>query len=496
MTNTTLNATSLSVEHRAKWERMKDMPVTVLQIGEGNFLRGFADWMIQTCVDKGLYHGSVAVMQPRPSGAPKIERLKTQDGLFTLVTRGLDQTGVVDQTEIISVFSQIFDPYSEWETFLEIAVSPDLQCVISNTTEAGLVYKEEPLQAPIQSFPGKITVLLYERFKAFAGAEDKGLIFLPCELVEQNGDVLRDCVLRHARDWGFPETFCDWVRHHNRFCNSLVDRIVSGFPPVEQAEAWMREWEYRDQLIVAAEPYHLWAIEADPSMEQILPFQQAGLNVHWVDDLTPFQQRKVRILNGAHTLMAPLGILHGIESVRQMMEHEKLGVFVRETIKEEILPTLPYPEEEITEYAERVIERYMNPFNHHRLADIAMNSISKFRTRLLPTLKHYLDSGDSLPSRIVYGFAALLRYYKVQKSDDGYTGRTFSGKDYTVRDDAQVLEEFECLWSQASETSPSSEGVVSRLLASEKLWDQNLSAFPNLVKQVAVYLAEMEGQHE
>jgi tagaturonate reductase len=494
LSNSTLHALdAVGVERSAPGE---PRAVTVLQIGEGNFMRGFFDWMIQQCHTQGLYDGGIAVIQPRPSGKPKIDKLADQDGLYTLVIRGLEDGERIERKEIISAVANAFDPYSAWDTFLSFAASSELQIVVSNTTEAGLVYRPEPLVegAPIESFPGKMALLLYKRYLAFEGSPERGLLFLPCELLERNGDTLKECVLRYAEDWGFSAEFHAWVRDHNRFLNSLVDRIVTGHPGEEQAEAWFAEWGYRDELVCMAEPYHLWAIEAEPELERILPLRQAGLNVHWVEDLKPYQQRKVRILNGAHTLMTPLGLLHGIEQVRELMEHPELGTFVREAVRQEIIPTLPYPAEELAAYADTVFERYLNPFIRHRLADIAMNSISKFKVRLLPSLAAYAERGAAPPDRLARGFAGLLRYYRVKREgrDGNYRGTALNGTTYTVRDDASALDVFADSWAVAESRRLPPIETAKLLLAQPTLWGRDLSAWNGLAEAVGLYLAEFE----
>ncbi|HTG71573.1 MAG TPA: hypothetical protein VL921_20105, partial [Candidatus Udaeobacter sp.] len=276
---TTLDHRQLNEEQTRIYEEMKQAKITVLQIGEGNFLRGFFDFMLHECRKQGLYEGSIAVTQPRPSGKPKIDALASQDGLYTLVVRGLENGERVERTEVITVFGSVFDPYSDWGNFLALAEHEDLQVVVSNTTEAGLVYRPEELVEgqPIQSFPGKLTALLYRRFNHFNGDPERGLVCLPCELLERNGDELRSCVLRYSDDWGYPEAFKKWVTRHNRFLNSLVDRIVTGYPDEAQAEAWFSEWGYSDPMLSTAEPYHLWAIEAEPELEKLLPLRRAGL---------------------------------------------------------------------------------------------------------------------------------------------------------------------------------------------------------------------------
>lgn len=474
----------------------KTAPITILQVGEGNFLRGFFDWMIQTCRDQGLFRGSIAVTQPRPAGKPKIEELAAQDGLYTLVIRGLENGEAVERKELITVFAEAFDPYSNWTRLMELALSPELRFVVSNTTEAGIAYRPEPLsEGPIQSFPGKLAFLLYQRYLKYEGEADKGLIFLPCELLDRNGDALRDVVLRYAEDWRFPEAFKRWVLEHNRFLNSLVDRIVTGYPGDQQAEAWFEEWGYRDPMLTTAEPYHLWAIEAEPELDELLPLRQAGLNVHWTTDLRPFSTRKVRILNGAHTWMAPLGLLHGVEHVRELLEHDVLGKLVRETVYADIVPSLPYSAEELKAYADTVFERFGNPYIRHRLADIAMNSLSKFKTRLLPTIRVYADEGEAAPERLALGLAGLLRYYRIRRSADGsFEGTTLAGERYVVRDDQALLELIAGIWEDARLSGESPERTVGKLLAQTSIWGADLSEWPGLAASVAAWLQAWENK--
>jgi len=490
-----LNEQQLNKEQTRLYEATKQEKITILQVGEGNFLRGFFDWMIHVCKKQGLYEGSIAVTQPRPGGKPKIDALAEQDGLYTLVVRGLENGASVERTEVVSVFSKVFDPYSNWDEYLALAESPDLKVVVSNTTEAGLVYRPEELVdgQPIQSFPGKLTQLLYRRFHYFNGDPERGLVCLPCELLERNGDELRSCILRHSDDWGYSEAFKQWINQHNRFLNSLVDRIVTGYPDEAQAEAWFGEWGYSDAMLSTAEPYHLWAIETGPELEELLPLHQAGLNVHYVEDLKPFQLRKVRILNGAHTLMTPLGLLHDVEQVREAMEHAALGSLVRATVETEIIPSLRVAEDELHAYANDVYERFLNPFIRHRLSDIAMNSLSKFKVRLLPSLLHYAESGKALPSGLVLGFAGLLRYYKVIPSESGYEGKTLSGTSYVVRDDAGLLAAIASVWSEADERQWPQVQTISELLRLERVWGCDLAALcPELAAALSAGIEEME----
>lgn len=490
----TLSERSLGLAERETLEALKLAPVTILQIGEGNFLRGFVDWMIQSCRAQGLFEGSIAVTQPRPAGKAKIDQLARQDGLYTLVTQGLEHGVPVSRKETIAVFAQAFDPYAEWERLRAIAIGDDLRIVVSNTTEAGLTYRQEDLSdGPILSYPGKLAYLLHERFQAFEGAPGSGLVMLPCELLERNGDVLKAAVLRYAEDWGYSEAFKTWVSEHNRFLNSLVDRIVTGYPEQTQAEAWFEQWGYRDEMLCTAEPYHLWAIEAEPEMEELLPFRQAGLNVHWTADLKPYQQRKVRILNGAHTWMAPIGLLHGVEHVRELLEHPWLGAEVRRTVLEEIVPSLPYGAEELQDYAASVFDRFGNPYIRHRLADIAMNTISKFTTRLLPTIRHYAESGGRIPAGLTLSLAGLLRYYRIEKQPDGsYAGRTLTGIPYAVRDDARLLDRMAEHWEQQDSRQRTVADIVRGILADDELWGTDLTVWTDLSDSVASEFERIE----
>lgn len=480
----------------ALFEAMQQSPVKVLQIGEGNFLRGFFDWMIHEARKRDLYHGSIAVTQPRQSGAGKLRELQNQGGLYTLIVRGLEAGANVERSEIISVFSQMINPYQEWEPFLVLAANPDLEVVVSNTTEAGLAYERiefDETSCP-SSFPARLTHFLYRRFRHFGGSPDKGLVCLPCELVEGNGGLLRQFVIRHSQDWGLPDAFIDWIAQHNRFLNSLVDRIVSGFPSTE-ADQWQARLGYDDTLLNTAEPYYLWVIQADETLDRILPFQSARLNVRFVDDLTPFQLRKVRILNDAHTLMSPMGLLRGLAHVRDAIRDEMLSSYIQNAIHDEIIPTLELNLEETNEYAAAVWERFSNPFIQHRLLDISMNSISKFRVRLLPTLLDYVQHHGELPARITQSWAELIRLYKVHPSEytDEYLGITWKAKEIVLRDNADVLKLFHQMWSAYDRRDLSLQELLDELLTIPLLWGQDLSRVDNLRNQLHSHLEGMKG---
>mgnify|MGYP001954378351 CR=1 FL=1 len=477
----------LNVRHEAvKGIRLPgDRNVKVLQIGEGKFLRGFFDWMIHKCYERGVFDGGIVVTQPRPSGKIKLEELRRQDGLYTLVTRGLLNGQLVDSEEIISVFSEVVDPYSEWSKFLSLAEHPSLEFVVSNTTEDGLAYQNIPFEEgiPILSFPGRLTMFLYRRFQHFQGDGRKGLIIIPCELVERNGEVLKQHVLRHSEDWGLPSTFIDWLYHHNLFLNSLVDRIVTA-PSPNQAKEWFVQWGYQDSFLLVTEPYYFWAIEGSSELDQRLPLRKAGLNVQWVDDLTPYYVRKVRILNGLHTLMAPMALLHGFKEVREVVEHPIFGLFIQEAMEEEIIPSLPYDTQEIMEYAQTIIERFKNPFISHRLIDISINSISKFKIRLLPSLRSYTEQKGYLPTRIVKALAYLIRFYKVKKSGGLFVGFKLDGTSYEPKDNQEVLQFFSEKWGDYELGKITIKGLTREILSNHALWGENLDNFSGLTDMV------------
>lgn len=475
----------LETEEQQEIIDLHKQPLKVLQIGEGNFLRGFVDWMLQESAQQGLFQGSVAVTQPRPSGAPKMKQLQEQEGLYTLVTRGVEQGETIEKKELISIFSRCIDPYQQWEAFMQLAELASLQFVVSNTTEAGIVYTQEDWQEeqPILSFPGKMAAFLYRRYQYFSGATDRGLTFLPCELLERNGDALRETIIQHAKAWQLPEQFIGWVEEHNQFVNSLVDRIVTGYPEAE-AEEWFEEWGYRDALLTTAEPYHFWVLEADLSMDEQLPLQQAGLNVHWVEDIRPYQLRKVKILNGAHTIMTPLALLHGLEEVRETVEHPQFSSMIEQAIAREIIPTIDADQQLLIEYAQTVKERFLNPFIKHRLQDIALNSLSKFKTRLLPTLKDYFAQQNKLPTLIITSFAALLRFYQVCLEGEAYIGLNFAGEKYIVQDDPATLAKLASYWSAYANQQLSLEEVVRHILGEEEIWGQDLREIEGLTEQL------------
>ena len=374
----------------------KQRPVKVIQFGEGVFLRAFFDWMIQNLNDKDLFCGSVAVVKPfAPKG--RVEEFKEQDCVYTNLIRDLDGS----ETQIVDVIDHIVCPYEDYEEFLNLAKLPEVRFIVSNTTEAGIAFEEKDTfdMTPPSSYPAKLTRLLYERFSLGL----PGFWIMPCELIEQNGKQLKEYVLRYAKLWDLKEEFITWLEQENKFCSTLVDRIVSGFP----ADAIL---PYEDKLCDSAESFHFWAIEGKGLFEE-LPFDKAGNNVVLTDDITPYRERKVRILNGAHTSMVCLGLLKGMETVEDCMKNKDIFSFVSDFIEKEAIETFNLSKEECEAFWEQVQKRFLNPYLHHKLSSISLNSISKFCARVLPTILD-LEKQGKVAKNGLKAWEYLIRWYK------------------------------------------------------------------------------------
>jgi tagaturonate reductase len=469
---------------------LKSMPEKVIQFGEGNFLRAFVDWMIERMNRQGAFNGRVVVVQPIEHGL--VDTLNTQDGLFTLILRGLSDGQNVESKEIISSISRGLNPYTQWPQFLKCAENPDLRIVVSNTTEAGIVYNDEPFtpdRAQV-SFPAKLTAFLYQRFTHFQADPDKGLLIFPCELIDRNGSNLREIVLRLARQWQLPEGFVDWVQRHNHFFNTLVDRIVTGYPK-DDMDHLGRTLGYRDRLVNTGEIFHLWVIEGDRRFQEEFPLAQIGLNVIWTDDLKPYRERKVRVLNGAHTMTFAAAFLYGLDTVKSALEDKTVSWFLRRGLFEEILPVLPMPEPEKRAFAESVLERFQNPYIHHQWSDIALNSVSKFKTRCLPSIIDYAAKMQTSPTILSFSLAALMVYYKGERLSQGRLEAQRTQGSYWVCDDLEVLEFFQNAWDfynawdvLGPANGNALETIVVRVLANTQLWGFDLNTLPDLSSRV------------
>ncbi len=464
----------LSRENLAVTEKL---PIKVLQFGEGNFLRAFVDYLIDKMNKEAGFNAGVVVVQPTVGGL--VDKLEEQDNLYTLFIRGVKKGKIVDDQRVISAIQRSFSPYENYEEYLNLAKGEDLQFVLSNTTEAGIAFDETEtsLEAgPHKNFPAKVTAFLYERFKHFKGTSDKGLHFIPCELIENNALTLKEYILKYAQLWSLEEDFSVWVENNNYFHNTLVDRIVPGYPREEKDE-YEAKLDYEDNLMVVCEAFLLWVIEGDEKLKAKIPFDKIDDQVLIVDDITPYRTRKVRILNGAHTAMLAFSILDGKETVKEAIDAEFVGKFISDTVYDEILPTLDLSKEELITFSEEVFDRFRNPFLKHLLSSIALNSVSKFKVRVLPSFLKYIEIKNELPVNLTYALAALIRFYQGE----------FDDKQLPVSDDDSVLEKFKEIWS----TNDLGE-VAKSALSEVSFWDTDLTQIPGLTEAVTKALSAID----
>lgn len=475
------------------WKDSADLPEKVLQFGEGGFLRAFVDWMFHQLNKNGLFNGRVVVVQPIAQGL--VEKLNDQDGLYTLILRGLENGQPTEKKEIISSVSRGINPYTDWQGYLACAENPDLEFIVSNTTEAGIAFdKNDSMNnTPPASFPGKLTAFLYHRFCFFDGDTKRGMAILPCELIDRNGDNLKKTVLQTAENWGLPGKFMKWVEQCNIFANTLVDRVVTGYPR-DEADGIQAKLGYQDALLDTGELFHLWVIEAPQELSERLPFTKAGLDVIWTDDMAPYRTRKVRILNGAHTGSIPAAFLYGLDTVGEMMDHPVLGRFVRSMISDELVPSINLDKQMLTAFADDVIERFKNPYIKHYLLSILLNSSSKFKTRNLPSLLEYYQLNSKLPEKLTFSLAALISVYR-HGMIAGQKLQTRRAKgEFVMQDDLFVLEFFSKTWTLFDNSKESAYEVAKQALANSSIWGQDLNAVPGLTDKVAGYLWQIDSE--
>ena len=386
------------------------MKETIIQFGTGNFLRGFFCDFINIMNDKGLYDGKIVIVQPTKGG--KTEVINSQNGEYNLYLRGIQNGEEVCEHKVIKSVSRGVDPYNNYDEYLKLAENSDIRFIVSNTTESGIEFNEECKfeDKPALSFPGKLTQLLYHRYSMHLA----GFILLPCELIDSNGDALKECVLKYAKHWSLGDSFIEWINNENTFCNTLVDRIVTGYPK-DEAEKLNIEIGYEDKLLNTAELFHLWVIEGD--FENELPLKKAGFNVVWTDDVKPYKKMKVRILNGAHTSLVFPSLLCGVETVGESIRDEQLKGYLDTCLSKYILPVLG-DNEESRDFANAVLERFANPYIKHSWRAISLNSVSKYSVRVLPTLLEYVEKKNTIPKPLAFSLACLIEYYKTQTPQD------------------------------------------------------------------------------
>ncbi|MBS6845381.1 MAG: tagaturonate reductase [Firmicutes bacterium] len=455
---------------------LEKAPEKVLQFGEGNFLRAFVDYFFDCANEKAGWNGKCVLMQPIAPGLTEL--INKQEGLYTLYLRGRENGEKVDRKRVISAVSRCMNPYEEvgYAQWMQLAESDDLEYIVSNTTEAGIVYDPESSydQLPPHSFPAKLTKFLHKRFQT----GKKGLVILSCELIDNNGKELKKCVEQHIKDWNLGDEFAAWVENENLFCSTLVDRIVPGRIRSKEEVARLEEVNgYHDELIDVGEVFGVWVIEGPAWLEDKLPFKKAGLNVMVVPDVTPYKKRKVRLLNGAHTGFVPGSYLSGENIVRDCMNNPVISGFMNKMLSDEIIPTVPLPKEELDEFAASIKDRFNNPFVDHQLLDISLNSTSKWRARNLPSLKGYVEKYGKLPACLTTSLAAYIAFYSddiVRREENALICRRPAGNEYPVRDDAWVMDFY---WDHRADNVHE---LVTSVLQNTQMWGEDLTKIAGL----------------
>ena len=450
----------------------------VVQFGEGNFLRAFLDWQLDILNEKTDLDAGVVIVRPLNTDFPP--SLSIQDGLYTTLIRGLNEKNeAVKEFRMIRSVNNEINVYTQYDEYLELAKDPNIQFIFSNTTEAGISYVEgdKLTDRPAASYPAKLTAFLYERFTHFAGSKASGLIIIPCELIDYNGDALKKLVLKYAKQWNLSDKFIAWIENDNVFCSTLVDRIVPGYPKAQIAEL-EAELGYKDNFIDSAEYFYLFVIQGPQWLAQKLCLDKCNMNIKIVDDIKPYKERKVAILNGAHTALVPVAYLSGIDTVGEAMNDPQILAYIKETIFDEIIPVLDLPHQELVDFAQSVISRFKNPFIEHQLMSIALNSITKFKTRILPQLIAYQKDKGVLPTHLVFAFAALMAFYRGVRNN----------QTYPLQDDATWLARFHNGWSNVAEGKQTIDQLVHTILSDKAHWEHDLLTIPQLAQTITQYL--------
>lgn len=469
---------------------LENAPERVLQFGEGNFMRAFVDCFIDMMNEKAGFNSKVVLVQPigpAPGGFDLAKAMNDQDGLYTLYLRGFEKGKKVNSRRVISCVSRCLNSYTDYEAVMACAENPELRFITCNTTEAGIAYDPGCRfeEAPPASYPAKLTQFLYRRWQKFGREEGKGFVILACELIDDNGKELEKCVLRYAEQWGLEPAFIDWLRAENVFCSSLVDRIVTGYPRAE-ADQINEANGYVDRLLDTGEVFGFWVIEGPESLKQELPFAEADLPVLITDNHKPYKQRKVRILNGAHSSMVPGAYLSGKDIVRDCMEDGVIRGFMNKAIYDEIIPTLTLPRDELEAFAAAVTERFRNPFIDHALLSISLNSTAKWKARVLPSVLGYVEKNGTLPRCLAASFAFYLAFYRgVRLEDRGLIGLR-NGQEYVIRDDRNILE----FYYAHREDSPAE--LAHAAMSNTGFWGRDLTEVAGFEPAVADYLKAIE----
>jgi tagaturonate reductase len=466
-------------------ESLFALPERVLQFGTGVLLRGLPDYFIDKANKKGVFNGRIVVVKSTDGG--DAIAFDNQDGLYTLCMRGLVNGQSVEENVICAAISRVLSAATQWETVLKCAHNPELNIILSNTTEVGIeLVKENINSLPPNSYPAKLLAFLHERYKAFGGSSTSGMVIVPTELISDNAKKLKAIIFELAEFNKLEENFIKWLEQHNQFCNSLVDRIVPGKPSVDKKLLLEAQLGYQDDLITMSEAYSLWAIEGNQQVKDVLSFASADNGIVITDDITQFKELKLRLLNGTHTLSCGVAFLAGFTTVKQAMGDKVLGNFVKQLMVTEIARAIPYPvaEKDATDFSAKVIDRFSNPTIEHQWISITLNYTSKLKMRVVQVLHRYNELYSAVPEKISIGFAAWLLFMKAVKKEGNVYFGELNGQPYPIKD--EMAEYFFNHWKNLS-----SENLVKTVLSDVNLWDADLTKIPGFANSVTENLVQI-----
>lgn len=450
----------------------------IIQFGEGNFLRSFVDWQIDILNEKTNFDGGIVIVRPINTEFPPL--LNTQDGLYTTLIRGMNEKNeVVKDYRVIKSVNREIPIYKEYQEFLGLASKESFRYIFSNTTEAGITFDEKDSfeDSPASTFPAKLTRFLFERFRIFNGAKDKGFVIIPCELIDYNGDKLKEIIIKYSKLWNLGDSFNLWLEEANTFCSTLVDRIVTGYPS-EELEEIQKEIGYKDSFITSGEYFYLFVIQGPKWLEEELKLNEIKLNIKIVDDIKPYKTRKVGLLNGAHTAMVPVSYLYGEDYVKESIENPVIGKFVKDAMFNEIIPAIEMDKTELEDFANSVISRFRNPYIKHKLMAISLNSMAKFNSRVMPQIISYKNKFGKFPEKLVFSLAGTMIFYK------GYR----NNETIDLKDDEHILDFYKNLWNSYENKEADLKSLANSLLAYEKNWGQDLSLIEGFSEELAKHL--------
>ncbi|WP_149241560.1 tagaturonate reductase [Dyadobacter sp. 32] len=461
------------------YKNLLSLPEKIIQFGTGVLLRGLPDYFVNKANQQGIFNGRIVVVKSTSQGG--VDAFGLQKNIFSHSIRGIENGKQIDEIVINTAISRTLAASSDWAEILKCAHNPEIRIAISNTTEVGIQLVEDDIHAtPPASFPGKLTAYLYERYKAFGGTDESGMVIVPTELIVGNGPKLREIVFEQARRHNLESGFIEWLETSNRFCSSLVDRIVPGKPDAETVSELTDRQGFKDALLIASEVYSLWAIEGDEHVKSVLSFAPADKGVVIEPNIDLFRELKLRLLNGTHTLASGLCFLHGLDTVREAMETPETARYIADVMLNELAPAIPYELdlERAREFGNQVLDRFRNPFIRHLLIDITVQYTAKMKMRNVPTLlKHYKHS-DEVPALFAKGFAAFLQFMRpVSENDGNYFGER-NGQPYPIRCDSAAY--FDAQWKIAS--SPAD--LAHRVMSDQALWGTDLNQLPGFAMAV------------